>query len=248
VLVLDAPGKGDFDKSGFEIFFDVVFECLEGGDGFFGVKGSVEKLFVKFSRFASKSVPFFLGNSVQVFSSKESSCKRTPSDQTIIVLLEEFLIVEFHFLSDEQIVLILSTDGFVQIVLFTEPEGIEDVLGIPVAGAPVKGLAVFYEFVKGAADLLEGCVLIVAMSEEHVDVVKLKPGEGLIDSLTNMFSVDVGGAVSFGVMAGPDFGGDDDILTRDVKVFEDFACNKYEQYLRFFLTLPWHRSQQCQRS
>jgi hypothetical protein len=183
-----------------------------------------------------------------VFSGKESSRKRTPSDQTIMVLLEEFLIVEFHFLSDEQIVLILSTDGFVQIVLFTEPECVEDVLGIPIAGAPVKGLAVFDEFVEGAADLLKGSVLVVAMCEEHVDVVELKPGEGLVDSLTDMFSVDVGGAVSLGVMAGPDFGGDDDILTRDVKVFEDFACNKYERYLRFFLTLPWHRSQRCQRS
>ena len=35
-----------------------------------------------------------------------------------------------------------------------------------------------------------------------------------------MFSVHVGCAVAFGVVAGPDFGGDDDIFPRYIEVLE----------------------------
>ncbi len=224
MLVLDTPGEGDFDESRLKVFFDVVFKGLEGGDGFLRVEGSVEKLFVELSRFASKPVAFFLRNAVQMLSCEEASRQWTPGDQTIVILLEQFLVVEFHFLPDKQIVLILSTDGFMQVVLLAESECVEDILGVPVAGAPVKGLAVFDELVEGAADLFEGCVLVVAVGEEHVDVVELQTGEGLVDGLADVFSVDIGGAVRLGVVAGPDLGGDDDVLAGDVEVFEDLAC------------------------
>lgn len=110
----------------------------------------------------------------------------TPCYQPISIGLEELLIFILDLFSDKHVVLILRSDGLVEVVLFTESESVKNILSVPVACSPIECLTLFNRLMEGPADFLQWSVLVVSMCEKNVDVFQLKSLKRLVDGLLDV--------------------------------------------------------------
>lgn len=67
----------------------------------------------------------------------------------------------------------MTDNRFMEIIFFTDFEGIEDLIGIPVACSPVESESIFNDFMEGSTCLFNGGVGVKPMGIEDVDIVKL---------------------------------------------------------------------------
>lgn len=95
-------------------------------------------------------------DSVEVSASESASAEGTPSDESIVVLGVETLVLDLIFGAHEHAVLVLASDWLVKVQSFASGEGLEDSRGVPVAGRPVEGLPSLDDFVESSTDLLDG--------------------------------------------------------------------------------------------
>lgn len=61
------------------------------------------------------------------------------------------------------------------------------------------------------------------MSVDDVDVVHLQSFERLLDALANMFAISGFGGVEVRIRSSVNFGGDHDLLSRNLELFKDSA-------------------------
>lgn len=68
-------------------------------------------------------------------------------------------------------------------------EGELDLVGGPVTGRPIKGLAIFYYLVEASANLLDRRVRIPNVRVDNVDIVELETLKRGIQTIDDMFTV-----------------------------------------------------------
>jgi hypothetical protein len=109
-----------------------------------------------------------------MFSSERTPTQRTPSDKSIVVFGEQRLVLYLIFCSHKHVVLVLCSDGLVKIQSFTDSQSLKNSLCVPVAGCPVECLASLNNLIESTTYLFDRSKLIVNMSVDDIDVVKLQ--------------------------------------------------------------------------
>lgn len=71
-------------------------------------------------------------------------------------------------------ILVLTPNGLMKVQFFTDGQGVEDDLRIPVAGCPIEGMSLFNDFMEASADFFKRSIVVVHMSIENVNIVQLE--------------------------------------------------------------------------
>lgn len=133
----------------------------------------IKQLFGEFDREEEGGVvspdDFIFGNSIVVFAGEETSSEGAPSNQSKVVVGEKFFVFDFEVSSDKHVVLILASNGFVEVVFLTDGQGIEDHFSFPVASGPIVDQTFLNNFVIGSADLFERGVVVMKVSIEDIN-------------------------------------------------------------------------------
>lgn len=136
-----------------------------------------------------EAVNSVLRNAIEVFSSKEAAGQWAPRNESVVILREEGLIVYFHISSNEHVILILSTDRLMKVQSFTNSQGLQNYLCIPVACRPVEGLSFFDHLMERSANLLQRSRVVMHVRVKDVHVIHLQPQQRFFNTLTDVFSV-----------------------------------------------------------
>ena len=91
--------------------------------------------------------------------------------------------------SHQHAVLILSSNGLVEVKPFTDAKGFKYDLSMPVTGCPVEGMSFFDDFAEASANFLKRSSIIVNMCIEDIHIIHLQSGKTLLDTLLNVFPV-----------------------------------------------------------
>lgn len=142
-FAVELSGYGEQPFQSLEIVFRRIGVIEHFPDSLKGVVGA-------FIRESSNNSFFKL---LQVLSSQNSARERTPGDISISIVFEKRLIFDFDNFAGEHIVVVLSTDGLVQIELFTDRKGVENCFCLPIASGPVETHSTLNYFVKSPANL-----------------------------------------------------------------------------------------------
>ena len=119
----------------------------------------------------SKATEFLFLQSLQIFASQNTSTEGTPSNQSVVILFIQRLILYLIFLSHQHIVFVLRSDGFMEIQFFTDSESFKNSLCIPAAGCPIESLTFLNNFIKSSAYLLHGSFFIVDMGINNIHII-----------------------------------------------------------------------------
>lgn len=76
-----------------------------------------------------------------------------------------------------------------EIQLFTNLEGFEDDLRLPVRSSPVKCLPFFNHFVESSDNLLQRSIVVVKMGINNVNVIHLESLKRFLHTLPNVLPV-----------------------------------------------------------
>ena len=76
---------------------------------------------------------------------------------------------------------------------------------------------------EAAADLFEGCEIIIEMCVDDIDILHLQSFERALEALSDMFAIDEHVGVDIRIGGDSDLGRDDDFLSGNVQIFEDVS-------------------------
>ena len=104
------------------------------------------------------------------------------------------------------IILILGADRLVQVVSFTNRNSRHDLVRVPVARSPIKGISIFDNLVESSADLFESCGLVESVSKSDIHIVEFESSKSFFDILFDVFSAESRLRIDEGVRTGKYFG------------------------------------------
>ncbi len=231
VLVAQAPGEGELALGAAEVLGDVA-ELLDAGkDTLPGLLGrhtgevEIREPLHALDREARVLGKVVAGSAV-VLAGQNTAGKRGPDGAAELLLLEETLVLDLEALAVEERVLALLHDRANQAQTLSGVLGNLNVLGAPLGGAPVEGLALVDDPVHRANGLLDGGMDVGAVAVNDVDVVELETLQAGSKTLNNVLAgaaLVVGLEVLAVVAAPEDLGGDDNVRARYVELPQDLA-------------------------
>ena len=90
------------------------------------------------------------------------------------MFFKERLKINLDLFSCEHVVVILGSNRFVKVMLFTDSKSTVDNFRVPVARSPVEAESFLNNFMKSSANFLEwGCV-VMDMGVQNIHIFKLK--------------------------------------------------------------------------
>ena len=163
-----------------------------------------------------------LSISIKILSSEVTSKEWTESNQTIFVVFKKSSILWFDFCPVNHIILILTTNWFVEVVLLTNLDSFIYFNSIPVTSCPIKSQSLFNDFVEGSNNFFNGTFFIITMSIDNVNIVKLKSFQGSFQSFLHMLSAGGLSWVDIRVRISPDLGSNNQSLSFLSNCLEEF--------------------------
>lgn len=168
--------------------------------------------------------PRALGDAVVVLAGEQAAGEGAPDGGAVVELVEQGLELDLEALAVEGVVLGLLGDGGDQVVLLGEPGGLGDLLGAPLAGAPVVCQVEVTDGLCEALDnLQEWCADIGAVGEDDIDVWGLQALQAGLEALDDVLSRQ---AARVGLLAPgseEDLGDQDVLVTGPVELLEGGA-------------------------
>lgn len=154
-----------------------------------------------------------LGDAVVVLARQQPAGEGAPDGGAVVELVEQGLELDLEALAVEGVVLGLLGDGGDQVVLLGEPGGLGDLLGAPLAGAPVVcQVEVADGLCEALDDLEERGANVGAVGEDDIDVWGLQALQAGLEALDDMLSRQAAGV---GLLAS---GAEEDLCDQDVLV------------------------------
>lgn len=168
--------------------------------------------------------PRALGYAVVVLAGEQAAGEGAPDGGAVVELVEQRLELDLEALAVEGVVLGLLGDGGDQVVLLGEPGGLGDLLGAPLAGAPVvRQVEVADGLCEALDDLQEGCADIGAVGEDDVDVWGLQALQAGLETLDDVLSRQAAGVGLLAPGAEEDLGDQDVLVAGPVELLEGGA-------------------------
>lgn len=135
-----------------------------------------------------------LGDAVVVLARQQAAGERAPDGGAVVELVEQGLELDLEALAVEGVVLGLLGDGGDQVVLLGEPGGLGDLLGAPLAGAPVVcEVEVADGLCETLDDLEERGADVGAVGEDDIDVWGLQALQAGLEALDDVLSRQAAG-------------------------------------------------------
>lgn len=135
-----------------------------------------------------------LGDAVVVLARQQAAGEGAPDGGAVVELVEQGLELDLEALAVEGVVLGLLGDGGDQVVLLGEPGGLGDLLGAPLAGAPVVGqVEVADGLCESLDDLEERGADVGAVGEDNIDVWGLEALQAGLEALDDVLSRQAAG-------------------------------------------------------
>lgn len=168
--------------------------------------------------------PRALGDAVVVLARQQAAGEGAPDGGAVVELVEQRLELDLEPLAVEGVVLRLLGDGGDQVVLLGKPGGLGDLLGAPLAGAPVvRQVEVADGLCEALDDLQEGRADIGAVGEDDVDVGGLQALQAGLEALDDVLPRQAAGVGLLATRAEEDLGDQDVLVAGPVELLEGGA-------------------------
>ena len=203
----------------------LVGDAPELRDG--GVLGRVEQA-LRQETHARQRTPAALGNAVRILAGEQPARQRAPGRQAQADVFVQPRVVLLDALAVEQVVLRLLHHRPVQVVLVGNVPGGANVVGRPLAGAPIERLALGNHVAHRTHGLLNGRVGVGAVAVDEVDEVEPHARERAVDRVHQVLAVQRVDAVRAARLvaarqAPEELGRDDVVQPRPLQRLERFA-------------------------
>ncbi len=162
------------------------------GDGFElahrGIFSRVEQAVAQKAHVLHRA-PAACGDALAIFARQQARRQRAPGREPQADIVVEPGVLLLHPLAVEQVILRLLHHRLVQMVPLGHLVGGANLVGAPLAGAPVKRLALLDDVVQRPDGFFDGGVRIGAMTKDQVDEIQPHALEAAIDRLQQILAV-----------------------------------------------------------